>query len=182
MCDVVYEPLLCLHQGGIRISEHAHSDEVMALASLMTFKCALVDCPFGGSKGGICVDPKLMSDRELEKIVRAYTLELCNANFIGPGIDVPAPDMGTTSKHMSWIADTFQAFDQTNLNAMACVTGKPLEQGGIQGRNEATGLGVFYGIREFLKTSEEVQKIGLSTGIANKTIVVQGFGNVGYHS
>ena len=169
-------------KGGIRMSRLVHADEVMALASLMTFKCALVDVPFGGAKGGICVDAAEYSAGEVEKIVRAYTLELYNANFIGPGIDVPAPDLGTSAREMSWIADTYTQLDRKNINALACVTGKPPEQGGIQGRVEATGLGVYFGVREFLCQKEECEKAGLTPGLAGKSVVVQGFGNVGYHA
>ena len=169
-------------KGGIRMSRLVHADEVMALASLMTFKCALVDVPFGGAKGGICVNANEYSEGEIEKIVRAYTLELYNSNFIGPGIDVPAPDLGTSAREMSWIADTYTQLDRKNINALACVTGKPPEQGGIQGRVEATGLGVYFGVREFLCQKDECEKVGLQPGVAGKSVVVQGFGNVGYHA
>jgi hypothetical protein len=127
-------------KGGIRFSPHVDMQETMALAALMTFKCAVVDVPFGGAKGGICIDPKNFSEAQLEKLVRSYTLELCKANFIGPGLDVPAPDMGTGPREMSWIKDTYEQFKQNDVNAAACVTGKPLEQGGIRGRVEATGM------------------------------------------
>jgi len=166
-------------KGGIRFPPHVDINETMALAALMTFKCAVVDVPFGGAKGGIKINPKEFTESELEKIVRSYTLELCKANFIGPGVDVPAPDMGTGPREMSWIKDTYEQFKQSDVNALACVTGKPLEQGGIRGRNEATGLGVYYGLRELLNKKSYMDKVGLKTGVAGKRVIVQGFGNVG---
>eukprot|EP00455_Lapot_gusevi_P032219 TRINITY_DN350_c0_g2_i5.p1 TRINITY_DN350_c0_g2~~TRINITY_DN350_c0_g2_i5.p1 ORF type:complete len:509 (+),score=241.23 TRINITY_DN350_c0_g2_i5:50-1528(+) len=169
-------------KGGIRFSPHVDMDETMALAALMTFKCAVVDVPFGGAKGGIKIDPKQFTEHELEKIVRSYTLELCKANFIGPGLDVPAPDLGTGPREMAWIKDTYEAFHQNDVNGPACVTGKPLEQGGIRGRVEATGLGVYYGLRELLSKADVMEKIGLTPGVEGKRVVVQGFGNVGTHS
>lgn len=166
-------------KGGIRFADNVNLDEVMALASLMTFKCAVADVPFGGAKGGINLDPKKVSVRDLEKITRAYTVALCQKNFIGPGTDVPAPDMGTGPREMSWIKDTYQQFNPRDVDSIGCVTGKPIWSGGIRGREEATGLGVFYGIREFLKYDEVLTKTGLTAGVAGKKIVVQGFGNVG---
>jgi len=147
---------------------------------LMTFKCALADVPFGGAKGGIAVNPKEFSVEGLEKITRNYSLALCQKNFIGPGLDVPAPDMGTGAREMSWIRDTYQQFNTQDVDSMACVTGKPIHAGGIRGRTEATGLGVYYGIREFLNYDEVLSKTGLTRGIKGKSIIIQGFGNVGY--
>jgi len=135
---------------------------------------------FGGAKGGIAVNPKEFSVEGLEKITRNYTLALCQKNFIGPGLDVPAPDMGTGAREMSWIRDTYQQFNTQDVDSMACVTGKPIHAGGIRGRTEATGLGVYYGIREFLNYDEVLSKTGLTRGIKGKSIVIQGFGNVGY--
>ncbi len=169
-------------KGGVRFSMEVDQEEVMALAALMTYKCAIVNVPFGGGKGGIKIDTKKYSVFELEKITRRYTSELCKKNFIGPGIDVPAPDYGTSAREMSWIVDTYSSLFPNDINAQACVTGKPISQGGVRGRTEATGLGVFFGVREACSFKEDMEKLGLSAGISGKRIIVQGLGNVGYHT
>lgn len=169
-------------KGGIRFSEEVNQDEVMALAALMTYKCAIVNVPFGGAKGGIKINPRNYTPFQLENITRRYTAELVRKNFIGPGIDVPAPDYGTGEREMSWILDTYMSLRPGEIDGYGCVTGKPVPMGGVRGRKEATGLGVFYGLRELCNVKEDMKRIGLEPGIEGKTVVVQGMGNVGYHA
>jgi glutamate dehydrogenase (NAD(P)+) len=168
-------------KGGTRYSPHIDLQEVEALASLMTFKLAVADVPFGGAKGGVKIDPKKYSKAELERVTRRYTMELIKKGFIGPAIDSLGPDMGTNEQTMTWIKDTYhQIKGETDINAEGCSTGKYISQGGIAGRTESTGLGVYYGTRELLSYPSFSKKTGLSLGLKDKTIVLQGFGNVGY--
>ncbi len=169
-------------KGGIRYSMTVNEDDVKALAALMSYKCALVAVPFGGAKGGVKIDTRIYSSGELERITRRYTAELIKKNFIGPALDVPAPDYGTGSREMAWIADTYSAFNPNAINAIGCVTGKPLSQSGINGRTEATGKGVFIGIREAVDVAEDMKRLKLEKGLEGKRIIMQGFGNVGFHS
>ena len=169
-------------KGGIRYSEHVSQDEVMALSALMTYKCAIVDVPFGGAKGGIKINPKDYTVDQLERITRRYTTELIKKNFIGPGIDVPAPDYGSGEREMSWIADTYTTFYPNEINGLGCVTGKPVGQGGIHGRREATGLGVYYGLRSAMENTADLKRLKMTHGLEGKRIIVQGLGNVGYHA
>ena len=169
-------------KGGIRFSMGVNQDEVEALAALMTYKCSLVEAPFGGSKGGLCIDPRQYDDHELELITRRFAYELIKRDLINPSQNVPAPDMGTGEREMAWIADQYARMNTTDINAKACVTGKPLNAGGIAGRVEATGRGVQYALREFFRDESGMQKAGLTGGLEGKRVVVQGLGNVGYHA
>ncbi|MGD8316548.1 MAG: Glu/Leu/Phe/Val dehydrogenase [Myxococcales bacterium] len=169
-------------KGGIRYSLDVSQDEVMALAALMTYKCAVVDVPFGGAKGGVCVDPHAESTSFLERVTRRYTSQLIQKRFIGPDVDVPAPDVGTGEREMGWIADTYKAQGPDTLNALACVTGKAVSMHGVGGRREATGLGAVIALGLFLSEKQDVSPLGFETGIAGKRIIVSGLGKVGLHA
>ena len=169
-------------KGGIRFAKSVNQDEVEALAALMTYKCALVEIPFGGSKGGLCIDPREYKDEELEIITRRFAYELAKRDLIHPSQNVPAPDMGTGEREMAWIADQYSRMNTTEINSRACVTGKPLNGGGISGRVEATGRGIQYALREFFNHRDDMKKAKLKGTLAGKKIIVQGLGNVGYHA
>ena len=169
-------------KGGIRYSLAVNQMEVEALAALMTYKCAIVDVPFGGSKGGLYIDPGKYTRDELQMITRRFAAELAKKGFLSPSTNVPAPDIGTGEREMSWIADTYKHLYPEDINRSACVTGKPVVHGGIRGRIEATGRGVQFGLREFFRHPKEVKAAGLKGGLGGKTVVIQGLGNVGYHA
>lgn len=169
-------------KGGIRYATSVNQDEVEALAALMTYKCALVEAPFGGSKGGLCIDPREWDEYELEQITRRFAYELAKRDLIHPSQNVPAPDMGTGEREMAWMADQYARMNTTDINARACVTGKPLNAGGIAGRVEATGRGVEYALQEFFRDVRDVQKANMSGTLDGKRVIVQGLGNVGYHA
>jgi len=169
-------------KGGIRFALTVDQNEVEALAALMTYKCALVEVPYGGSKGGLCIDPRDWDDQEMELITRRFAYELIKRDMINPAQNVPAPDMGTGEREMAWIADQYKRMNTTDINGNACVTGKPPNAGGIAGRVEATGRGVQYALREFFRHPEDVAEAGLSGKLAGKRVIVQGLGNVGFHA
>ncbi len=169
-------------KGGIRYSLGVNQDEVEALAALMTYKCALVEAPFGGSKGGLCIDPRDYDDHELELITRRFAYELIKRDMINPAQNVPAPDMGTGEREMAWIADQYKRMNTTDINGVACVTGKPINAGGIHGRTEATGRGVQYALHAFFRDAKGLAKAGLEGKMSGKRVIVQGLGNVGYHA
>ena len=169
-------------KGGIRYSLDVNQDEVEALAALMTFKTALVEVPFGGSKGGLCIRPKDWNEEELERITRRFTYELAKRDLIHPSLNVPAPDMGTGEREMAWMMDEFRRLNNTNIDNIACVTGKPVHLGGIEGRVEATGRGVQYALREFFRHPDDIKKAKLQGSLDGKKIIIQGLGNVGYHA
>ena len=173
-----FEPV----KGGIRYSLDVNQDEVEALAALMTYKCALAELPFGGSKGGLCINPKDWEVDELERITRRFAFELIKRDLIHPAQNVPAPDMGTSEREMAWIADQYARMNTTDLNAAACVTGKPVHFGGVNGRTEATGRGVQYGLQEFFRHTDDVALANLSGTLEGKRLIIQGLGNVGYHA
>lgn len=173
-----FEPV----KGGIRYSLDVSQDEIEALATLMTLKCALVEVPFGGAKGGLIINPRDWTAPELERITRRFVQELAKRNLIHPSQNVPAPDVGTGEREMAWMADEYKRLHPEELNAWAAVTGKPLGKGGIAGRTEATGRGVQFGLHAFFNHPDDVKKTGLTPGLAGKRVIVQGLGNVGYHA
>ena len=173
-----FEPV----KGGIRFDLEVNQAEVEALAALMTYKCSLVEVPFGGSKGGLILNPRDWNEQELEKITRRFTQELAKRDLIHPSQNVPAPDVGTGEREMAWMADEYRRLNPTDLNAWACVTGKPVNKGGITGRTEATGRGVKYALNAFFDTERDLKKTNLSTNLSGKRVIVQGLGNVGYHA
>jgi glutamate dehydrogenase (NAD(P)+) len=169
-------------KGGIRFAPFVDEEEVKGLAALMTYKCAIVDLPYGGAKGAVQIDPKAYDVADLERITRRYTHELIKKNFIGPGIDVPAPDYGSSEREMAWIVDTYLAHNPGSLDGLGCVTGKPIAEGGVRGRREATGRGLYFALREACGVAEDMRAIGLPTGLEGKRVIVQGLGNVGSHA
>lgn len=169
-------------KGGIRFAPIVNEDEVEALASLMTYKCAIVDVPFGGSKGGLLIDPSNYTRDDMQKITRRFARELIRKGFLSPATNVPAPDLGTGQREMAWITDTYRHLHPEDINYLGCVTGKPVTHGGIRGRTEATGRGVVYAIREFFRNGDDVKAAKLTPGLGDKKVVIQGLGNVGYHA
>ncbi len=169
-------------KGGLRFAPHVNQDETEALSALMSYKCALADIPFGGAKGGLMIDPSRYTTDEMREITRHFAQELARRGFLDPATNVPAPDMGTSSREMAWIADTYKALYPEDVNQDACVTGKPVNRGGIPGRTEATGKGVQFALQEFFRHPDEVARTGMEDGLAGKRVVIQGLGNVGYHA
>lgn len=170
-------------KGGTRLSEHINTEEVEALSLLMTFKNAVLELPYGGAKGGLKINPKNYSKREIETLMRRFTIELAKKNFIGAAIDVPGPDLGTGEREMSWMKDAYSKFaGHLDINASGCVTGKAINQGGIPGRTESTGLGVFYATREILEDTEFCLQNNIPPGLRGKSVIIQGFGAVGYYA
>ena len=169
-------------KGGIRYSLAVNQDEVEALAALMSYKCAVVDVPYGGSKGGLCINPRDYDEHELELITRRFAYELIKRDLIHPSQNVPAPDMGTSGREMAWIADEYQKLNPTEIDALACVTGKPVHMGGIEGRVEATGRGIQFALQEFFREPLDVKRANLSGSLDGKRVIIQGLGNVGFHA
>ena len=169
-------------KGGLRYSTNVSQEEIEALASLMTFKCAVMDIPFGGAKGGLLIDPKKYDEESLEKITKKFARELIRRGYLSPARDVPAPDVGTSPREMGWILDAYKSLRPDDINHVACVTGKSIDHGGIKGRLEATGNGVCEALKEFFRHPEEVKKANLKPNLENQKIIIQGFGNVGLNS
>ncbi|HJL58441.1 MAG: Glu/Leu/Phe/Val dehydrogenase [Pelagibacteraceae bacterium] len=170
-------------KGGLRYSTDVNQGEIEALASLMTFKCALVDVPFGGAKGGLLIDPKKYDEESLERITKKFARELIRRGYLSPARDVPAPDVGTSQREMGWILDAYKSSRPDDINHVACVTGKSVNHGGIKGRLEATGRGVCEALKEFFRHPDEVSKANIGNpNLNDQRIIIQGFGNVGLHS
>jgi len=169
-------------KGGLRFSSVLTQERMEGLAALMTYKCALVNVPFGGSKCGIRLDPREFTETSLERITRRFAKELIKKGLINPSENVLAPDIGTSEREMAWIADTYRSMRPQELNAIACVTGKPVTQGGIAGRTEATGRGVQYALQEFFRHPADIKRAHLRGTLEGKRIIVQGLGKVGYHA
>ena len=169
-------------KGGLRFAPVVNQDETEGLAALMSYKCAIADIPFGGAKGGLLVNPANYTEDQLRDIVHQFTIELARRDFINPATNVPAPDFGTSAREMAWIADAYKTLFPDDVNRDACVTGKPLDRGGVPGRTEATGKGVQYALQEFFRHADLVASAGISDGLASQRIVIQGLGNVGYHT
>ena len=169
-------------KGGLRFANNVNQEEVEALASLMTFKCAVVDVPFGGAKGGLLIDPQKYDEESLEKITKKFARELIRRGYLSPARDVPAPDVGTSQREMGWILDAYKSLRPDDINHMACVTGKSVDHGGIKGRLEATGRGVCEALKEFFRHPKEVQRAGVNKELSDQNIIIQGFGNVGCNS
>ena len=166
-------------KGGIRYSPAVSASEVEAMAMLMTFKNAVIDVPFGGSKGGLKINPSKYSEEDLEKITRRFTEELVKRGLISPSLNVPAPDMGTGKKEMAWIADEYKRLNPHDINAYACVTGKPENMGGVDGRTEATGRGIFFALNSFFNSSD-LKKTKIKGNLKSQKIIIEGLGKVGY--
>ena len=166
-------------KGGLRYSETVDQDDTEALASLMTYKCAIVNIPFGGAKGGLKINPKNYTMPQLREITKAFASKLINKGFISPALNVPAPDVGTSEREMEWILETYKTLKPDDINYRGCVTGKPLHRGGIAGRTEATGRGIEEVVREIFRHEDVVKEAGLKNELKDNEIIVQGFGNVG---
>jgi len=166
-------------KGGIRFSPIVNQNEVEALSALMSYKCALVDVPFGGAKGGLLINPGDFSRAELRQITRRFAQELARKGFLNPATNVPAPDIGTSPREMSWIADAYKELFPEDVNHRACVTGKPVNHHGIPGRIEATGRGVQYALHAYFRCIEDGRGAAC---LENQKVIIQGLGNVGYHA
>jgi len=166
-------------KGGLRYSANVDQDDTEALASLMTYKCAIVNIPFGGAKGGLKINPKNYTMPQLREITKAFASKLINKGFISPALNVPAPDVGTSEREMEWILETYKTLKPDDINYRGCVTGKPIHRGGIAGRTEATGRGIEEVVREIFRHKDIVKEAGLKNELKDNEIIVQGFGNVG---